>query len=533
VYAKGEYDLWLLDSFNERAVQNWRGGAVDPSKANANVALVRVNVARTPESPSLDGKVDCLSISTMETMKYLPEECLAPDVWRTLKVPAKVAVIKEKWDAIPLELRPLPPLAALPNRRDQDYRLCVVARRGASGVVRYYMGFHVEVITAGTQPVVRFYNWEDRMLGAEQIDLSGDVIDPPSNGHTTIGASGTPKVGERGALFVDIESFADVLPFLSGPKVPFGGETDGSRRGAVQASTSSSLLPRAVQREPPAVVVSDGQDAWLEAVRAKITTEKKLMHNEASAMEALISWFTADPGRDEIELISHANDRHLLTVGAWRLGAGTFQGASEELRRNLRGKTLRIVGCATAHGHHARQALCFLQQEFQLTVYGAVGLIGTADLISTGTDPRQRAESFIAPICAAGPAASTDDEEYVVQQVDLERGGRREPFGSTEQELVFGGLPDATWNKLRDTGALLLKHSYFAYPGLLQLPSATWSYEVGGPRAGTLRADALFRGQVLRLVRSAPGVDRREYLFLLSDPDERARFAAAFGFQYQ
>ncbi|HEX2689302.1 MAG TPA: hypothetical protein VHN14_21920, partial [Kofleriaceae bacterium] len=412
--------------------------------------------------------------------------------------------------------------------------------RDASGHVRYYLGFKVEVVAVEPSIQVVFYDWENKAINPQNpatIDLAAPSIDPPSRGHTTIGASGEVQLHDEGALFVAVDSFATDFSYLEGPKVPFGGGSGGdrvtSRRPSAGAGSFASVT---VTAEPPAVVISDERNDWLDAVRNTITVPTKPMHDEASAQAAMMSWLTESPDRDEIELISHASDRHVLAVGTWRLTSGAFGNPPPGFEAALRGKTLRIVGCATARGGYARDALCYLRQRFGLKVYGTRGLIGTPDLVSTGTDPAQRSSDFVPPRCPATnlvSAENADASEYVIKEADFERGGRRAPFDSSEHELVFGGLPDATWNKLRAASALLLKRSYFAYPGLLQLPSARENYEVGGPHAGTLRAEALFGGQVLRLVRNAPSIGRREYLFLLSEPSEQAQFKVAFDFHYE
>lgn len=533
VHAKGDYDLWLLNRIADNPiVKAWdRGGAVPQ---DAYGGRIRLNVAYTVEQPGPNDEVHCIPYTVLQDpngFKYNFEECLSDDVWNYSITPAIVAVSKPLWDAVPTDVLPLP------AKDVEDYRLRVVARRDASGDVRYYLGFHVEVVAVEPSVQVRFYDWENNVMDTATIDLAAPSIDPPSRGHTTIGASGPVQLHDTGALFVAVDSFDTSFPFLSGPKVPFGGGKRGdlvvSRRVSAGAG---SFAPVTATAEPPAVVISDERNDWLDAVRHTITVPTEPMHDEASAQAAMMRWLTESPNRDEIELISHASDRHVLAVGTWRLTTGAFGSAPPEFGAALRGKTLRIVGCATAHGGYARDALCYLKQRFGLKVFGTRGLIGTPDLVSTGTDPAQRRSDFVSPRCPAAnlvSAENADTSEYVIKEAELERGGCRETFSSTEHEIVFSGLHDAIWRELRDAGARLLKHRCFAYPGLLQLPSATRSYAVGGPHAGTLRAEALFGGQVLRLVRNAPSVGRREYLFLLSDPAKRAQFAAAFDFHYE
>ncbi|MBC7973556.1 MAG: DUF4347 domain-containing protein [Myxococcales bacterium] len=532
VHAKGDYDLWLLDRrIGNSIVEAWdRGG---PAPQDAYGGRIRLNVAYTVETPGPNGEVHCIPYTVLwdaDGLKYDFEECLSDDVWNYSITPAVVAVSKPLWDAVPSHVLPLP------TKHVEDYRLRIVARRDASGSVRYYLGFHVEVVAVEPSLQVQFYDWGNIAMGiATTIDLTAPSIDPPSRGHTTIGASGSVQLHDTGALFVAVDSFATEFSFLIAPKVPFGGGAGGSY-------PARRRVPEGARRffertnEPPAVVISDERNDWLDDVRDTITVPTKPMHDEASAQEAVMSWLTESRNRDAIELISHANDHHVLAVGAWRLTAGAFRDAPAAFEAALRGKTLRIVGCATARGAHAREALCDLKQRFGLRVFGTRGLIGTADLTYTGTDPAQRRSDFVVPRCSAANLISpeeSDADEYVVTQEELERGGPGGTFDSAEHDVVFGGLSDAVWAPLLKLGDMLLKRRVFAYPGLLQLPTVSRGYPVGGTLGGTLRVDALFRGQVLRLVRISPSIGRREYLFLLSNPGERARVATAFDFHYE
>lgn len=526
VHAKGDYDLWLLDYSNDVAVQDWNNGS--PVPVSTLDGRIRVNTAYTVERPGPGGEVDCIEDATMKLLEPEDNERLSSDVWFVSKTPATVAVSSRLWDSILEAKRPLP-YRPLPSQDHQAYRLCVVARRAASGDVRYYVGFHVEVIAVAPHLVVRFFSWTDRPLGAEQIDLTGSKVDPPSRGHTKIGAQGPVQLGDSGALFVALDSF-DKLPFLSGPKVPFGGGIGALQAAAVPAgmTAAGSSTPTMV-REPPAVVVSADGDDWLDAVRTKITVPKKVMRDEPSALAALTSWFHEDPDRDEIELISHADDSHVLAVGTWRLTRTAFQDAPKALLERLRDRTMRIVGCATAHGAKANETLCYLRKELGLKAFGARGLIGTPDLTSTGTDLVQRSSDFVPPSCGRGRVAA---EGYVVKASDLLRGGNPRELTLEDRELLFGGLSELHRKRIDEVGGTLLRRPYFTYPGLLQRPSAWTLLPSAGPD-GACRIDSLFQGQLIRIVAAGASPMRREYLFLVSDPAERARFAAAFKFRYE
>jgi len=218
VRAKGEYELWLLDYKDENPqTADWENGKpLGQGEASARIWL---NATYTIEKPGPEGRVDCVDGVTLEKVLKYPEGiCLTPNVWSAGRVRPRLAVSKVLWDRIPADKRPLP------KNRKEDYRLRLVVRKSGAGDLRYFLGFRAEVVAIGRLPVVRFYNWIDHSLGLAEVDLAADYIDPPTNGHTTIGGNGAVRVEDSGALFVAMNDMTNAdLAFLSGPKVPFGG----------------------------------------------------------------------------------------------------------------------------------------------------------------------------------------------------------------------------------------------------------------------------------------------------------------------
>jgi len=249
------------------------------------------------------------------------------------------------------------------------------------------------------------------------------------------------------------------------------------------------------------------------------------MHDEASAQQGITSWLDAAPQRQEIELVSHADDSHVLLVGAWRLTRGAFAAAPAALKERLVGRTIVLVGCATGCGREARQALCYLKATFRVSVFGARDLIGTPDLTNAGADPRQRNEDFVEPRCPVDDAP----DEYIVKESSLARGGVSREFTREDRSRVFEGLVDDTGERIDSLGDDFLQRTYFVYPGLLQHPSATRTFSTHNELGGSVRVDALFGGQVFRFVRISRGGDRREYLLMTPRGGERTRLHTALG----
>jgi len=441
------------------------------------------------------------------------DDRLSGNVWRRGKTPAAVAVSNDLWQSIRDDKKPLP---LDPN---DGYRLRIVARKSPAGGIRYFLGFYTEVIaSSGGIPVVRFYSWTNRLLGTEVVDFASGAFDLPGAGHTMI----DPENGiNQGALFVALDRFS-MFSFLSGPKVPWTGGTGVGRLTEVGARERPSL---GAASDAPCVIAGGDTDDWLAAVRKRLETEVPVL-DEAKAMAVLAEWKTSSRQSDAIELVSHSNDDNILAIGAWRLRRGAFQNVPRDVRAWLKHKTIRVVGCSTAIGSVANDVLRYLEEEFEVFAYGAVGVVGIPDLVPTGTNQALRGEIFMRP---HEPSEGDLTRENYITESALRRGGDARPFSNADRDLVFGSLAAGFRNRFDELEALLLNRPYFTYPGLLRLPSAYTQLPARPDARRRVRVDSLFHGRLIRIVATETS-GRSEYLFLLTDV-ERAQLQVMFGWQ--
>lgn len=274
----------------------------------------------------------------------------------------------------------------------------------------------------------------------------------------------------------------------------------------------------------PNVVASNADDDWLEHARDIVQGEESA-GDEAGVIQKLAALFQAHPERDSFELLSHSNDDDLLKIGTWVVGTTAFQTASQDFKNQLRGKTIRLVGCNTAESDEANDVLLALESNFGLQAYGATGIIGLADLDAGGSKSNERADRFTRPTPGASGThakavgAGRGDHRlapvHAVTESELLRAGPWKPFTTTDRQTLRVGLVAESGQKL-DAMFGNLPDRYYQFRGLLRIPSSTTYLKTmtpdNNPRAG--RVDTYFSGQLVRITRAPyQGAPFLEYLF--------------------
>jgi hypothetical protein len=507
----GQYKLWLLDYTNETKISDWRNGKPIP-----DAECITIEYSSTFESNPANPDVHILDDDTLAKLQRDLKKRIQPDLWSdAFSTEITVAVSQNLWSKISPANHPLPPH---PHR--EPYRIQVLARKFDSGSTAYFMGFHVEVIVPGQHPVLRFFNAVNRNVGADEVDLSSTDFEP-AGAYTTISASS--KKGDSGALFVSLDAMSTTLPFLrgEGPKVPFGAGGNFARNPAIRNVQSALHATAEVSNSPPVVVISNTSDSWLKAARDEVDGEghavnKKDVINE---IKRLLKQF---PERDAVELVSHSNSDNLLRIGSWVLDQNAFLNSDEEFRDLVKGKEIRILGCATATGEAANKTLLAMQKKLNVAARGTRGLVGTVDLSAEGSDPARRASLFVAP------SETAEDADSRISVTELLRGGPPVKIEPAQHEALVAGLTSESRLVAREILRLVGDGRAYSYPGLLRLPSATIPlHDESGAPVG--RIDALFRGQLIRFTWDETSTQpRREYLFLVEDEGTREQLQGLF-----
>lgn len=527
ILQPSEYKLWLLDHRDRDKVERWQRGKVNPIPANECITL---NTKWTPTNLAPDGTVHTVDDIVAENLEPRLEKRLQEDMWSAdFNATVTVAVSERLWNPLG-RLQPLPPKPY----DNQPYRLQLVAQKAPSGEFRYYFGFHAKMIGTGSQhPIIQFFDWNHDKLGVDEVDLASDIFLPYGT-RTTLPAK--PTIDAEGALFVALDGWKK-LPFLEPPKVPW----NAGRHGLGWRKRINPNIPKEARDEaddsprtrrpnntvanaaPPVAVVSDGQDSWLAAARNTVIDEGTAS-DQSSIIREISRLLDEHSEHAAIELISHSDDDNLLVFDGWTVHRDAFRNAPRAFKDRLRGRTIRLVGCSTAHGAAARAVLRSLETNLQVTALGTRGLVGLANLGPEGSDVQQRPRLFVGP----GPQASRDGDQdssglYIIQASDLAPAGDPRPLTEVDREALMSGL--ASEFRIAVAQILdLVPPVYYAFPGLLRKPSATRRLVPADPGGLPGRIDALYLGQLIRLTRGTwRQSDYIERLFWVPQPDQRAQ----------
>jgi hypothetical protein len=525
VASAEEYTLWLLDHTNDDKLNKWDAGAkVD----DLDKKRIVVHPAFTFESPGPGGVIDTVDDQVMKKLEKRVEKRLRTNLWRKQFSSAATVVVSETLlNQIAEVDRPLPK-----GHRDQPYRLQLLARRDDAGAVKYYFGFHVKVIATASSghPIVRFFDWEDRKLGSDEVDLSSPAFEPQGK-YTKIPPA--PPIGSEGALFVALDAFSTLL-FLDAPKVPFGAGQHAAGHPhdeQVAGGAVARVAPASATVEPPPIVVaSGGQDSWLAAAREVVVGEG-VAKDEDGVIREITRLLDSARDRNAIELLSHSDDDNLLTFDGWTVDVDAFVAASAPFKDSLRGKVIRLVGCATARGPRAQDALRALQDHLGVAAFGTGGLIGTTDLSPEGSAPAKRPQLFEQPDSDAQADAAKESAEFLVTDQELRRGGAPFALLADDRSALVAGLTPESRRVAKSVLGLMPSVAY-PFTGILRKPSATLVLtpdHSASPPGRPGRIDALFRGQLIRFTRGQRGrAGYLERLFWIEDTSVRAQLQEIF-----
>lgn len=520
VSSINQYKLWLLDWRNKGKRDRWlAGGKVPDSEC--------VQFCSDFTFESQKGEIHTVDDRIVKRFELNEDKRLYSDVWHAPSyTTVTVFVSTELWNKLADADKPLPP-----KPHDELYRIQLLARRDGGGAVKYYFGFHAQVVAMAPsgRPIVKFFSWEDKLLGMAEVDLASSDFEPQGK-YTTI----APAVGADGALFVATDAFKDNLRFLAegSPKVPFGAGQHGVSRDAARARTSaarpklaaSATVPDA--NAAPVVVASGGMDDWLEEAR-EIVVGEGCANDESGVAREISRLLDSMRGRDAIELLSHSNDDNLLTFDGWTVNTDAFLDESQSFKDLLRGKVIRLVGCSTARGRKAKRVLRAMQDKLGVIALGTRGLIGTGDLSPEGSAPAERPHLFEPPDTDDSANSGEPEDVFRITDTEIRRGGNPVAFAATDRERLLAELTPESRRVAEQVLGLMPAVTY-PFQGILRKPTATIPL-VATPVGLPGRIDALFRGQLVRFTRGRwrqPG--RIESLFWVPDPQLQARLQEIF-----
>lgn len=219
VKDKNTYSLWLADHTNIKKIDAILNGTAIPLEE----LVVEVRRDYTLEAPGPQQAVNFLDGVELQGSQGTERRKIS-DLGKQLPIygpsQGRIAISEALWNSIPAEFRPLP------RKRNQDYRLRLVAVTDDSSSRKFYMGFHaivLDVDTVGKRSRVQFFSWIDQVLGDAWIDhaswTSSNFL--PEGRHSTLSAASPPLT--EGALFVFLDTWY-TLPTVSFqiPKVPYG-----------------------------------------------------------------------------------------------------------------------------------------------------------------------------------------------------------------------------------------------------------------------------------------------------------------------